>query len=133
MSPEIRIDNKLIASVPDITGTYKTVNGQQLYVNVDGIHADNKVQIIILEGQEIGGKRVLGLTQEGIGKSDDLKRGDQHSPVISIMLLDKPIRISYKRREWVSSKSLGDPRGGQYREYKETYKNPRWTRGHGQR
>lgn len=133
MSPEIRIQDKLIAKVPDETGIYQTLGGERLYVNVNGINASNKKQIVILEAEEIGGKRMLGLTHEGIGSSNDPKRGDQRSPIISISLLDKPIRISYKRREWISSKSLGDPRGGQYREYKETYKNPRWTRGHGQR
>ena len=133
MSPEINVQGNLIAKVPDETGTYQTLRGKELYVNVDGIDASNKKQTVILKGDEIGGERVLGLTHEGIGNSEDPKRGDQLLPTISISLLAKPIRVSYKRSKWASSKSLGNPRGGQYREYKETYKNPRWTKGHGQR
>ena len=133
MPPEIMIGDKLIARVPDETGTYQTLSGKGLYVNVDSVDANNKKQIVILDAEEIGGKRVLGLTHEGIGNSNDPKRGDQQLPTISIKLSDRPIRISYKRREWINSHSLGNPRGGRYREYKDTHKNPHWTKGHGQR
>ena len=133
MAPEIRRNNVLIASVPDETGTHKTLQGGTVYVNVDRIDADSRKQIIILESDEIGGKRVLGLTQKGIGASNDPKRGDQLSPSITVSLLDKPIRVSYKRHEWAHSKSLGHPSGGRYREYKETHKNPRWIKGSKQR
>lgn len=133
MAPEIIANNNIIADVPDKTGIYNTLKGSTIYVNTDLIDADAKKQIIILESDEIGGRRKLGLTQQGIGNSNDRKRGDKKDPEVSVSLLDRPIRITYRRTEWVSSKSLGDPSGGQYKERKETYKNPRWTRGNGQR
>ena len=134
MSPEIRVNKDLIASVPDETGWYQTISGKPLHIDVDGIDANSKgKQKIIIRADEVGGMRVLGLTAEGIGNSSDPKRGDQKLPEVKVTLLDKPIRITYRRSEWHDSRSLAETRGEYSRKYKVTYKNPRWTRGHGQR
>jgi hypothetical protein len=130
MSPEIRVNNNLIANVPDKTGTYKTSNGGTMNVNVDQIDADAKKQIITLESDEIGGKRVLGLTHQGIGNSMDRKRGDKKDPEISVSLLNKPVRITHNDRV------IDIAGGGPYDEGREdichterrTVKNPYWTR-----
>lgn len=125
MSPEIKIGTKTIINVPDETGRYETESGS-LYVNTDLIDASRKNQRIILESDAIGGLRVLGLTQEGIGKSDDPKRGDRKLPHVLVTLHDRPIRISYKGEGMNSY-------GGHWDGGKETHRNPRWMKGHGQR
>lgn len=134
MSPEIRLNNKLIASVPDETGMYQTLNGKPLYVNVDLIHANANRQLVILDSQEISGLRVVGLTQQGIGNSSR-SGGDNKSPEISVSLLDRPIRVSYKPRTWRARLRTypGPNDEGYYVDTKRTYKNPRWVKGHGQR
>ena len=126
MSPEIYIDGKLVADVPDETGMHQTLNGAPLYVNIDNINADAKRQRIILEAEDIGGKRELGLTLEGLGNSNDRRRGDKKSPEISVRLLCRPIRVTY-------SKLYSNQYGGLWRGIRETHKNPRWVKGHGQR
>lgn len=137
MTPEIRRNDNLIASVPDETGTYKTLRGNEIYVNTDLIDADAKRQAIILESDEIGGNRVLGLTQQGIGNSKDRKRGDKKDPEISVSLLDKPIRVSYNKSvpapADIGWTNWGDPDGeGASAEpeklIRQTVKNPRWIR-----
>lgn len=138
MSPEIKVKGTLLASVPDETGWYDLPSGGRIYVNVAGIAAYNKVQRIILEAEEVGGRRMIGLTQEGKGSSSDRKRGDHLDPEVEVTLLDRPIRVSYSgniRREWHNSRSLGTPRGGYWKEevYKRTYYNPRWMKHHGGR
>ena len=126
MSPDIRIDGRLIASVPDETGCYLTIDGKPLYVNVDGIDAYAKRQRIILEAEEIGGKRELGLTHEGIGNSST-RRGDKKSPELDVRLLDRPIRVTYSERYTdVYADRV-------WRGERRTRYNPRWIKGHGQR
>jgi hypothetical protein len=135
MSPEIIVNNNLIANVPDETGTYKTLNGGTIRVNVDQIDADAKKQIITLESDEIGGKRVLGLTHQGIGDSMDRKRGDKKDPEVSVSLLNKPIRVTHndridcnydQRNEWSTEE-------GPFHWERRTVKNPYWIRKDGQR
>lgn len=135
MSPEIKIGEDVIASVIDETGMHQTVNGNPLYVNVDGIDAYNDWQTLILECEEIGGRRVIGLTQEGLGDSADRKRGDGKTPHITVALLDHPIRISYRDKIWHKhTRTLAGPNDGGYYVYsKRTYRNPRWMKGHGGR
>lgn len=134
MSPEIRHANgDLIASVIDETGWHETVKGNPLYVNVDGINAYGDWQPLIVETEEIGGRRLIGLTQQGLGNSADRKRGDRKSPHITVALLDRPIRVSYRDMVWHERpRTLAGPNGGgHYEEHKRTYRNPRWVRGHG--
>lgn len=127
MCPEIRVEGKLIADVPDETGMHQTLNGKPLYVNVDGIDANRQKQEIILSSKEIGGRRILGLTLEGIGSSSDRKRGDGKLPQISVTLLSRPIRVTY-------SPLVPDAYAGyQIRDPRQTHKNPYWIRGQGQR
>jgi len=133
MSPEIRnAKGGLIASVVDETGLYETVNGNPLYINVDGIDAYGNKQPLVLSSKEIGGRRVIGLTLEGLGDSADRKRGDGKSPHITVVLLDRPIRISYRDKVWHERpRTLAGPNGGgNYEMYKRTYRNPRWIKGH---
>lgn len=123
MSPEIRIGTKTVINVPDQTGMYETPAGEPLYVNTDLIEASNQTQEIILRSDVLGGVRVLGLTQQGIGRSDDPKRGDGKLPKVSVKLHDRPIRVSYTRYDSML----------QRHHHMDTNKNPRWVKGHGQR
>lgn len=125
MSPEIRINGLIIAKVPDETGIHHTLKGKLLYVNVDGIDADANNQRIILDAEEIGGRRELRLTCEGIGNSSK-RAGDKKSPEIDVKLLDRPIRVTYSRQGM-------DTYGYCYQLPRATYRNPRWTSGNGQR
>lgn len=118
MSPEIRIGKKVIARVPDETGIHRTQDGSLIYVDVDGIDADAKTQRIVVAALEIGGRRDLVLTQEGIGNSNN-RRGDKKSPQIDVKLLDRPIRVSYHLDQ-----GYGD---------RVTRRNPRWIRTNGER
>lgn len=132
MSPEIRINGKLVADVPDETGLHQMLDGSPLYVDVNGIEARNDKQIMILEGPNIGGRRIVGLTQEGKGSTANPKKGgDRKDPPLEVMLHGRPIRVSYHDRKWVPHRTLGDPRGGGYMDSKRTYYNPRWIRGYG--
>lgn len=126
MSPEIRRDGQLIASVPDETGWYLTLTGKLLHVSTDGIDAHAKRQKIILESEEIGGRRELGLTHEGVGNSSK-RRGDKKSPELDVRLLDRPIRVTYSER-YTDVYAARVDRGERQTRY-----NPRWVRGHGQR
>ncbi len=125
MSPEIRINGKLVANVPDETGMHQTLESKPLYVNVDDIDAYAKRQRIILEAKEIGGRRELGLTHEGVGNSSN-RRGDKKSPELDVKLLDRPIRVTYSR--WHS-----DQYGNAWRDKRQTQHNPKWIRSHVQR
>jgi len=137
MSPEIRIGKNVVAKVPDETGVHAMLDGTPVYVNVDAIEASNRKQQVIVETEALGGRRTVGLTQEGIGHSNDPKRGDGKQPEITVLLENRPIRISYTDRLWIqhSRRSLADVnvRGGYIKMSKRTYKNPRWVKGHGQR
>ncbi len=135
MSPEIKKDGIIIANVPDKTGTYVTINGISLYVNTDQIDAHNNKQQIALDCAEIGGKRVIGLTQEGKGKSSDLKRGDGKLPEIDVVLNDRPIRVSYTRVQHERYRPhgwglWGEPSRTIKTVRKETYRNPNWRNGY---
>ncbi|GEM_PF-2726107 len=131
MSPRIWRDGDLVADVVDETGMHEMLDGSPLYVNVDGIGAYNDWQPIIVEAKQLGGRRTVGLTQEGKGRSSDPKRGDGMEPEVHVLLNDRPIRISYRDQVWVErTATLASPRpGGYYIESKRTYHNPRWIRG----
>lgn len=137
MSPEIRINGKLIADVSDETGNYETLDGNVVMLSMEGIEARNKRQVvgIYIPGVSGVGKnrlvRTVGLTQEGKGSSAKIKKGgDGQEPVIDVTLHDRPIRISYRDQVWVPhTRTLAGPNGGgYYREVIRTYHNPRWMR-----
>lgn len=129
MSPEIRISGQLVASVPDESGLYEALDGTPLRVDSSGIEAKNGRQPLILEGTAVGGLRIVGLTQEGKGRSSDPQRGDEKQPPLEVVLHHRPIRISYLDKVWHDSRSLGQPRGGYWTKARQrTYYNPRWMR-----
>lgn len=120
MSPEIYIDNKLVADVPDETGLHQALDGSPLYVDVNGIDANSGRQILKIEGPAIGGKRIVGLTLEGKGNSNNSKKGgDGKSPTLEVILHERPIRITYKPLKYL---------GWNYQNHEGTYYNPRWIR-----
>ena len=131
MSPKIWRNGDLIADVIDETGTHEMLDGKPIYINVDGIDAQKRKQLIIIEAEELGGRREFGLTLEGIGKSWDLKRGDGKQPELGIVLNDRPIRVTYSASlgweddgDVYSLEPLPPPR----RALRETRLNPRWIR-----
>ena len=129
MCPEIRINGKPIADVPDETGWHQALDGSPLYVNVDRIEASNGRQILGLEGFSVGGQRIVGLTQEGKGNSDNLKKGgDKKEPVLDVSLHHSPIRRTYTATEWNPSRSLSEPGSRGYsRDVRRTDYKP-WRR-----
>lgn len=128
MSPEITIYGQVIANVPDITGLYQMLDGSPLHVDVTNIEARNTKQVLLLEGPAIGGKRVIGLTQEGKGGTSNTKKGgDGKQPSIEVSLNDRPIRVSYSRHVRSDYSSLAAPRSSYY-EDRRTHYNPRWVR-----
>ncbi len=133
MSPEIRVDDQLIAIVPDRTDDHILDDGSALMINVDAINALARKSSIILQGKRVGGIRILGLTQEGTGDSDDPNRGDGLQPRVSVTLLERPIRVSYKRRETKHDHTWGGLGAVRERVYTERHPNPYWIRGNGQR
>lgn len=137
MSPEIRINGKIIADVPDDTGWHQARNGTPLYVDTDLINADEEKQIIKLIGSSVGGARIVGLTLDGRGDSRKTKKGgDAQSPDLEVTLWDRPIRVTYSPRvkgteALVVANSF--PYIGYHQEARRTLHNPRWVRGHGRR
>jgi hypothetical protein len=132
MSPEIKINGKLIADVPDETGLHKALDSSPLYVNVDHLDAHGERQLLIVEGPAISGRRLVSLTQEGVGSSDR-KGGDKKEPRLDAILHDRPIRVTYSPRVWPNDEHLTGGWGSYYYEDRVTRHNPRWVRGHGQR
>lgn len=130
MSPEIRINGQLIADVPDETGWHQALDRSPLYVNVDRIEASNDRQILGLEGSSVGGQRIVGLTQEGKGNSNNLKRGgDGKEPTLDVILHDRPIRVTHGHRVWRDIRSLAVPRAREYVYVdRRIYHNPRWMK-----
>lgn len=128
MSPEISIYGKVVANVPDETGLYQMLDGSPLHVDVSRIEVRNDKQILVLEGSAIGGRRVVGLTQEGKGSTSKTKKGgDGKQPPIEVTLHDRPIRVSYSRYVRADTYSLAD-RQSSYYEDRRTHYNPRWIR-----
>lgn len=124
MAPEIWIGEKLVAKVPDETGMHETLSGKPLRVNVDKIDAFNNTRII-LDAEEIGGKRVLDLSWDGTGEGQGSKR--KGKPPIRVVLLYRPIRTTVIR--------FTDGDESLYMEFdsdhKETYRNPYWVKKRG--
>lgn len=121
---------KLIADVPDKTGIHLALDGSPLYIDVDGIETRNNRQVLIVAGPAVGGVRVIGLTQEGKGSTDLLRKGgDGKQPSIAAVLHERPIRISYQDRKRSENRSLSPAPGGRntYIVEKRTYYNPRWS------
>lgn len=134
MSPEIRRNGELVANIPDETGLYQAIDGSPLWLDTSGIEAENRRQVLIIEGLAVGGQRVLGLTQEGIGRSDDPKRGDRKEPSLEVKLNDRPIRVSYQDLRLVHrTRTLGGRNDSYYDSSKRTYHNPRWQKDRGGR
>ncbi|KKQ96908.1 MAG: hypothetical protein A3C27_00635 [Candidatus Levybacteria bacterium RIFCSPHIGHO2_02_FULL_39_36] len=115
MSPEIIINEKLIADLPDKTGTYPTQMGD-IKVDMSLFHPTNQKNEIVLSGNGLKG-RVSSSTENGIrriqlnrkGKgSQELKGGEEltvklHDPSI----VKKPVKPRqstlahrYKARAW---------------------------------
>src|SRR3989344_6602724 len=99
MSPEIRINGKLVADVPDETGWHQALDGTPLHVDVDLIDACRKRQVINLTGSSVGGSRIVGLTLEGKGSSNKTRKGgDGKEPTLEVALHYRPVRVSYSPR-----------------------------------
>jgi hypothetical protein len=131
MSPEIRINEELVANVPDDYGAYIAIDGTSLLVDSRQLDARGEIQRLILEGPAVGGRRIVGLTLEGKGNSGNIKKGgDGQEPTLDVTLLNRPIRVSYWKKHWVerTNMPMGSPREGYYTEVKSTYRNPRWSR-----
>lgn len=139
MCPEIYIDKKLIADVPDKTGHYKTLDGKPLYVNVDGIHSENSVQTVIVEAEELAGRpraksangrREIQLSQVGIGmqqlRSPHPEKGIA-GPVMKVVLKNQPISWSSRQKYGEVIKDIGNPKA------RYVQPHPRWQQGHGRR
>lgn len=137
MSPEVKINGRLVADVPDETGWHQALDGTPLYVDVSLIEAKGNRQILGLNGLSVGGVRVVGLTQEGKGNSGNSKKGgDGKEPALDIALHDRPIRVSYSPRigePILVVTGMGDLYLGYRRGERRTLRNPRWVKGHGQR
>lgn len=106
MSPEIKINDLLIADVPDETGWHRALNGSPLYVGVDGINVEKDSkdhQIMILGSRMFGRERAIGLKLNGKGSSEDTKRGgDGKEPAIQVVLKERPIRRGkYHNHRWM--------------------------------
>ena len=132
MSPKIWANGNLVANIiSDDTGRREMLDGSPVDINTDQIEATRDKQIIIVTSDQLGGRRVIGLTQEGRGSSSDPKRGDGLEPELHVLLSDSPIRISYRDQVWHERpRTLAGPNdGGWYEEHKRTYLNPRWIRG----
>jgi len=133
MSPEIKVNGVVIADVPDESRWYTANDGSQLLVDVSLIEARNRRQILVLQGDAVGGidvKRLVGLTQEGKGSSANInKGGDGKLPVIEATLQKHPIRVTYSHKIWKENHSLAGPNGGHYGyEDRRTVYNPWWMR-----
>ncbi len=137
MSPDIYVEGRLIASVPDKTGLHEALDGSPLYVDVDRLDADQKRQLLIVEGPVVDGRRTIGLTLEGKGSTNKLKKGgDGEEPVIDAVLHDRPIRVTYSPKIKGSERLIGTLAGiivGYDRGAPRTLCNPKWVRGHGRR
>lgn len=127
MSPEIRIDKELLADVPDRTGWFETVEGDSLFVDVNGINARNRVQTLILQTRRLEGheerrpplvRRVIELNPDGRGK-----QVLPHGRTLTVMLHHRPIRghafakVRHERWEFMkrihfSHPHWRKPRGG---------------------
>ncbi|HVF69859.1 MAG TPA: hypothetical protein VNA13_04835, partial [Xanthomonadales bacterium] len=141
MCPEIYIDKKLIVDVPDKTGYYQTPDGKPLYINVDGIGAENTSQTIIVEAAELAGRpgarsehgrRELQLSLVGTG-AQKLRSPDPYrkeiGPMMEIVLKNRPIgRISRKKYK---EKLEGLNLEGATKNYIQPH--PRWQQGRGRR
>jgi len=116
MSPEIYVNNILIASVPDATGHYETINGETLEIEFD-VSPEKAGKRITVKTQQLAGKpgrrtqdgrRELELSRLGIG-SQKLPKGlvsvELHEPIFSSKR-DRTERnrgISGSQRDSVSS------------------------------
>ena len=128
MSPEIKANGVVIANVSDESKVYRANDGSQLLVDVSLIDAESKKQILVLEGPSVVGKRRIGLNQEGKGSSGNIKQGgDGQKPLIEAAL-HEPIRVTNRDKVWHDSRSMANPKGGQWVESKRTYYNPQWRR-----
>lgn len=138
MSPEITIDDKLIADVPDKNGLWDTRDGGKVLVNVDGIDPmRNGEQTINVQRLGEGGKwigmpmRKIGFTQDGEGTAKIKKGGDGLEPVIKAKL-HEPIRIAEQQRVWQAEpiRAYGVlNETSRKKEITKTRPNPVWVKG----
>lgn len=141
MCPEVYINEKLIADVPDKSGQYTTVEGKPIYVNVDGIHSDNSAQTIIVEAEELAGRpgsrsengrREIQLSQVGVGKQQLRSPQPEKGiigPMMKVVLKDRPIG-------WASRNKYGEKAKGLSLEWgaaRYIPPHPKWQQGHGRR
>lgn len=130
MSPKIWINRNLVADVADETGWHQTLDGRPLYVNVDLIDAARQTQRLILEADRIGGLRIIGLTLDGKGNSQNHRRGDGKNPLLSVELNEGPIRYTHGTTpRWEGSSDVYGG-GGEHPVSgpRQTDMNPRWVR-----
>lgn len=121
MPPEIYIDRKLVANLPDQDGIHQTEIGP-ISVNLSGINPDKKVQEIELEGEGINGKRVIQLSKQG--KGSQIIGAEQVGLVkrqkkLSVKLIEAPIV-----KTEISFKFFSDKR----RALKTSVPNPFWVK-----
>ena len=95
MSPKIWANGDLVADVIDDTGRHTMLDGSPLDIDTNQIEATRNKQVIIVTSDQLGGRREIGLTLEGVGRSWDPKRGDGREPTLEVLLRDRPIRVKY--------------------------------------
>lgn len=126
MSPEIRIDGHLIADTPDETGWHKAINGGDIYIDVDGIGADNLLQNLTVISPLIAGRpgsstergeRIVQLSPSGRG-SQELPRGR----MLKVVLKERPIRESTQHVSGIRKGRTNI-----------VWRNPHWTRPNARR
>lgn len=136
MAPEIRINNELIADLPDENGYYSTVIGE-VYVNVDQIGQGNEIQELVLKGPGLSGKK--GRTTENGERKIELSRKGRgiqqlnHSDVLEVKLKYNPIWVTWHCRRDVDWVSDADSDWDSRNIYKPRCYHPRWRKRHGQR
>lgn len=107
---EIIINGQLVADVPDKTGEYLTINGERLYINVDEIDPQAKIQRIVLENVRLKGKshrptanasgnRILELSNDGTGfqllpKGGDLTVRLGHRPIYEVTHAENKLTLN---------------------------------------
>ena len=79
MSPRLRIDNQIIADVPDTTGHHIALDGTTIFVDTGSIDVESRRRELVVQAPQLVGKaletrrtqdgtRVFQLDREGRGK-----------------------------------------------------------------
>lgn len=133
MSPELRINGKLIADLPDETGYYRTPVGE-IYINVENICGHKETDEIELRGEIIKGKtgratdngiRTIQLSEKGVG-SQQLSKTE----ILTVTLKNRLIWRTHKVGTlWWSNEGscFTAPKRPEW-EIHEMICHPRWRR-----